>query len=343
MPAARPFALALAFVITAAPAAQAVTDIQHLGSCQKRINSEGAKFAQKVIKSTLKCTTEIDDCLINCEAGVWGPCDSDDEGSNGQFALCLSQAEVVCDAESAKNVLWETQKQDRIRSACGEPNVDPSSLCNATAPGLHFDTLVAGCQALIPGWHCNSVEDVLSCVGGPLQKQLISQMSALLDPRASDAIAMLPAALQAQFSDVPIARRAKEDLPAAGVYDVWALPGLQEGTKVEVRIETRDDTPGSGSSSLEPKLQFVSATSLTNYKIINTNVRDQTCQVANVCGQPCPIFKRSAPDSGTYYVAVSADTSGGCTGGGRYKLVVTTPGGLVPQLVADDLAVTITP
>jgi hypothetical protein len=35
--------------------------------CQRRIASQGARFAQRVVKASLKCATEISDCQIQCE------------------------------------------------------------------------------------------------------------------------------------------------------------------------------------------------------------------------------------------------------------------------------------
>jgi len=47
-------------------------------------------------------------------------------------------------------------------------------------------------------------------------------------------------------------------------------------------------------------------------------------------------LKRTLPFDGTFYLAVSAVADGGCTGG-KYKLLVTSPNGSTPQLVADDV------
>jgi len=54
-----------------------------------------------------------------------------------------------------------------------------------------------------------------------------------------------------------------------------------------------------------------------------------------VCGAKCPIFKRSLPFDGQFFLAVQGATDDGCTGGG-YKLILISPGGAVPVLVSDD-------
>jgi hypothetical protein len=326
--------LAVSLGLTSLAAAQ--TDVQHLGTCQKKINGEGAKFAEKTLKSTLKCTETTDNCLIQCEAGVWGSCDPDNSGSNAQFASCLAAAQVVCDTETAKNTLWEQQKSAKIIAACSPPNVDPASLCNTNVPGLHFNTLIAGCQALIPGWQCNGAQDIVDCVGGPLEKQLLDIMTGLLDPRSSDSIGLLSPSVQSQFPDLPIARKVKDDVPA-GRFDLWSLSGLSEGDPIVARVETRDDT-GTNQSNMEPSLFFLMSTGPSFAQVAGTTTRNQSCDVPNVCGSPCPIFKRTAPFDGTFFLAVGVNTSGGCALGGKYKLVVTTPGGIQPQLVGDNIA-----
>jgi len=58
--------------------------------------------------------------------------------------------------------------------------------------------------------------------------------------------------------------------------------------------------------------------------------------VSNVCGSQCPLLRRTLPFDGTVYLAVSGVADGGCTGG-KYKLLVTSPSGSVPQLVHDDV------
>jgi hypothetical protein len=42
------------------------------------------------------------------------------------------------------------------------------------------------------------------------------------------------------------------------------------------------------------------------------------------------------PFDGTFAIAVQGAVDGACTGG-RYKLVLVSPGGVVPVLVADDV------
>lgn len=345
-------ALTLALVLPAAAHAQS-TEVKRLASCQKKIAGEGAKYAQRIISSELKCMQEMDECIINCEAGVYGPvcedppvppcCNPEDPNNplNEDYLSCTIAAQYYCDQQVLKMDTWEHQKQDRITSACSPPNVSPTQLCTTETAGLHFATMAAGCQAVIPGWQCNGIADVLACVGGPLQKQLLDQISGLLDPRAADAVALLPASTREKFANLPVTVRVKDVLTSAGAYDVWSLPSLKGGDPLVVRIETGDDT-GADQSLVEPQVRLIAQVG-SEYAIISgTNVRDQACAVPNACGQPCPMFKRVVPFDGTFYVAVSPDTSNGCGTSGKYKLFVSTVGGVVPQLVADDVSVAFT-
>jgi hypothetical protein len=58
--------------------------------------------------------------------------------------------------------------------------------------------------------------------------------------------------------------------------------------------------------------------------------------VPNTCGSQCPQIQRVLPFTGTFYAAVLASGANGCVGG-KYRLIVTTPGGSAPVLVADDV------
>jgi hypothetical protein len=66
------------------------------------------------------------------------------------------------------------------------------------------------------------------------------------------------------------------------------------------------------------------------------SIKMSACSVPNVCGSACPHFKRNLPFTRTDYVVVKAVANDAC-GGGKYKLVVVSPGGGVPVLVADDV------
>jgi len=346
--------VAVVLVLALAGSARAQTDITHLAGCQKKIASEGAKFAQRTINSELKCTQAIDKCIINCEAGVYGPvcgdppvppcCNPDDPNNplNQDYLNCSTDAQLTCSVETAKMDKWEMQKQDRITGSCSPPNVSSTAICTSDTPGLHFTTLAAGCEALIPGWQCNGIADILACVGGPLERQLVDQISGLLDPRASDAIALLPSSIQQKFSNVPITRKVKDTLVGSGQYDVWTLPNLNGGDPLVVRIETGDDT-GSAQSLVQPQVLLVAKVGTDYAMLPGTTVRPQSCAVPNSCGQPCPIFKRTVPFDGTFYLAISANTANGCGANGKYKLFVTTVGGVVPQLSVDDAGISFTP
>lgn len=347
-------AIAIAVAVALPVSAHAQSDLAHLASCQKKIASEGAKFAQKTIQSELKCTSATDQCIINCEAGVYGPvcgdppvppcCNPDDPNNplNQDYVNCTIAAQATCAEQTAKMDRWEQQKTDRITVSCSPPNVSANEICSSDLPGLHFATMAAGCQATIPGWQCNGIADILTCVGGPLEKQLVDQIAGLLDPRAGDALALLPSTIQQKFSNLPLTRKVKEMLTDPAGYDLWALPNLNAGDPLVVRIETGDDT-GSSLSLVEPDVLLLVKVG-TDYAIVsNTTVRPQACAVPNSCGQPCPIFKRSVPFDGTFYLAVSPNTADGCGPVGKYKLYVTTVGGVVPQLAGDDVGITFTP
>jgi hypothetical protein len=315
-------------------------DIQTLAKCQKSIAREGAKYAMRVIKSTLECTEAIANCQVQCELGVFGPpcdtnpppcCDPDDPGSNPAFGACMSEADTECDVEAAKRAKYEVSKQDHITTACLA--LTQEELCGSQAVGLNFATLNAGCQALDPGYTCN-LTNLVNCVGGPLEKALLDQISATLSPRASDAVAA--ANLQSQFPDIPLARKVKGQV-AEGKVDVWAFSG-QAGDAIIARVNTRDDT-GGDASMLHPVLALLDG---AKQPVPDTTVRTMGCAVTNVCGSSCPLFKRTLPFNGTFHLAVLAFPGDSCAGG-KYKLTLISPGGATPALVDDDVDPTTTP
>ncbi|MCC6847587.1 MAG: hypothetical protein IT294_03730 [Deltaproteobacteria bacterium] len=311
-------------------------DITSVARCQKKVATAGADFAKRVIVETLKCTEEVAECQVQCDEGVFGTpcdegsppcCDSDDRGSNAAFDACMTAADAYCAEREQKIVGYETTKQNKIVAACSE--LSPDELCGAQGNGLNFALVNAGCLALDPNYTCN-LTNLINCLGGPLQRQLIDQISGLLSPRASDAARV--ANLQAAFPDLPVTYKLREDLPAAGKVDLWSITG-QAGDKVIVRVKTRDDT-GSGQSTIEPTVILLAADQTTI--VADTILNSVPCSVPNTCGTSCPQFQRTLPFSGTFYVAVRADGAHGCAGG-KYRLVVTRPGGPAPALVADDV------
>lgn len=309
--------------------------LAELAKCQKGIAGQGATFAKRTITATLKCTQAIADCQIQCELGVFGPvcgsppvppcCDVDDRNSIAGYTNCMNAADATCATQTQKIVDFEVRKQDKIAQSC--ILVTQEELCGTQAVGLNFDTLNAGCLAINPLYECN-LTNLIQCVGGPLERQLIDQISALLQPRAADAVKA--ANLQGVFPDIPLTQKVTEDLPP-GKVDVWALAG-QADQVINVRVQTRDD--GGGVSSLEPALVFLESDNAT--PIADTTVRAIECAFPSVCGGTCAQFKRTLTHNGVFHIAVKADTSAGCAGG-RYKLIVTSPGGALPALVADDV------
>jgi hypothetical protein len=322
--------VALALIVTGA----AHADIKTLARCQKAIAREGAKYAQRVIKSTLNCTEAVADCQVQCELGVFGPpcdtnpppcCDPDDPSSNAAFGACMADADTVCAAEEQKRTAYETSKQEHITAACLALTQD--ELCGSQAVGLNFATLNAGCQALDPTYTCN-LPNLVQCVGGPLERALLDQISATLSPRASDAVAALN--LESQFPDIPVARKVKGQV-AEGKVDVWAFTG-RAGDQIVARVNTRDDT-GTAVSTLHPVLALLDA---SKQIVADTAIRSAGCAVDNVCGSTCPVFKRTLPFDGVFHLAVQAFAADSCTGG-KYKLLLISPGGAVPVLVDDDV------
>ncbi len=313
-------------------------DLAAEAACQKKIASQGARFATRVIRANLKCATETADCQIQCESGVFGPscdtspppcCDPQDPSSNQSFGDCMAAAQATCNQQTLDIATFEAQKQASITSTCAR--LTDEELCGASAEGLNFATLNAGCAALDPTYTC-TLANLINCVGGPLEQQLLGQISATLNPRLTDVVATLPPAIQAKFPGVPIARRKKEDVPA-GKADVWKITG-QAGDLIVARVKTLDDSgTGANTSKLHPDLELLDA-SLT--PVPDVNVVAGSCPVPNVCGSQCPSFKRTLPDDGTFYIAVRGVTDGGCVGGG-YKLVVVSPSGTVPVLTSDDV------
>jgi hypothetical protein len=315
--------------------AQVVADIDEIARCQRRFAKEGAKFAQRVIRATLDCSLAVSECQVQCDAGVFGPpcdsnpppcCDPDDRTSNASFDACMAGADSKCAVSNDKIGIYEAQKVKNITNACFELTTE--ELCGAQAEGLGFATLNAGCQALDPTYTC-SLTNLINCVGGPLERQHLDQISMLLHPRASEAVAA--AGLQSYFPDLPVARRVREDVPE-GKADVWSFAG-HAGDDVIVRVKTLDDN-GNGTSNLHPTMVLLDSDQAT--PVADTSIKIAACSVPNVCGAGCPQLKRSLPFTRTYYVVVKAAANDAC-GGGKYKLVVVSPGGTVPQLVADDV------
>jgi hypothetical protein len=313
-----------------------VPEVDQVARCQKAIAAGGAKFAQKTIRATLKCTSAVIECQVQCDYGVFGPscttdpppcCDSDDPGSNVAFGECMADADDECISQNAKIAIYETQKQAKIINGCSQLTTE--QLCGANGEGLSFALLNAGCLALDPNYTC-SLQGLMDCIGGPLQRQLNEQIAALLDPRSADAAGSLPS-VKALFSGLPVSRKAREDLPA-GKVDVWSITG-QAGDDIVVRVKTRDDN-GNDTSNLEPQLVLLSGDLST--PVGDTSVKQVPCSVPNTCGRPCPQFKRTLPFNGMFGLVVRAAGGNGCTGGG-YRLVVVSPNGSVPQLVADDV------
>jgi hypothetical protein len=327
---------ALLLTLPASPArAQSVADIDDIARCQRRFAKEGAKFAQKVIRATLDCSLAVSECQVQCDAGVFGPpcdsnpppcCDSDDRTSNVTFDACMLDADAKCATSNLKIGIYEANKVKNITSSCVV--LTPDELCGAQADGLGFATLNAGCQALDPNYTC-TLSNLINCVGGPLERQHLDQISMLLHPRASEAVAA--AGLQSFFPDLPVSRRVREDLPE-GKADVWAISG-KAGDEVLVRVKTLDDN-GNGTSNLHPLMVVLDSDQST--ALADTSVKTSACSVANVCGAGCPHVKRTLPFTRTYYVAIKAAANDAC-GGGKYKLVVVSPNGTVPVLVADDV------
>ncbi len=316
-------------------ATPAAADITSVARCQKKIATAGADFAKRVIVTTLKCTEEVAECQVQCEEGVFGPscednpppcCDPDDRGSNSTFDACMDEADEYCADQEAKIALYETTKQNKIVASCTE--LTQEELCGATGNGLNFALVNAGCLALDPSYTC-SLPNLINCLGGPLQRQLIDQISGLLSPRSSDAVRA--ASLQSAFPDLPVTYKLKEDLPAAGQVDLWSITG-QAGDKVIVRIKTRNDLPGQ--STIEPSVVLLGSDQTT--PVADTLVNSVPCAVPNTCGSQCPQFQRVLPFNGTFYAAVRANGANGCAGG-KYRLIITTPGGAAPALVADDI------
>jgi hypothetical protein len=313
----------------------AEADIAAQARCQRTIARAGANFAQRTILATLKCTQESAECQIQCDLGAFGPpcdtnpppcCDPEDPGSNAAFGSCMAVADQFCQVQTFKIAEFEFRKQRHIRDGCRELSVE--ELCGSQFQGLNFAALNAGCLALDPTYVCN-LDNLVQCVGGPLERALVDQISALLAPTAGDAVAALD--LQTQFADIPIPAKVKGEV-VAGKADVYAFTG-NAGDEIVVTVRTTDDT-GDGASTLSPSLTLLGADATT--PVGSTDIQLGKCSVQNVCGTTCPQFTRRLPFDGTFHLVVGAAGANGCTGG-RYRLVVVSPSGAAPVLVSDDV------
>jgi len=239
-------ALTLVVVLPVAAAA----DLTEVLRCQRRIAGAGAAFARTTINSTVNCAAATAECQIQCEQGVFGfPCDPDDVGSNAGFAACMAEAEDYCTQQADKIDNAETRKRNRIIAACDDLSLE--ELCGGETPGLNFATLDAGCQALDPNYQC-SLQGIVDCVGGPLERELSDEIGTLLAPRAPEGMALLN--LQSRFPGVPIARKIAQQVPA-GKVDVWSSPARREtwsacpwGPATTTATATPPSTPRSRSS-----------------------------------------------------------------------------------------------
>lgn len=322
-------ALTLVVVLPVAAAA----DLTEVLRCQRRIAGAGAAFARTTINSTVNCAAATAECQIQCEQGVFGfPCDPDDVGSNAGFAACMAEAEDYCTQQADKIDNAETRKRNRIIAACDDLSLE--ELCGGETPGLNFATLDAGCQALDPNYQC-SLQGIVDCVGGPLERELSDEIGTLLAPRAPEGMALLN--LQSRFPGVPIARKVAQQVPA-GKVDVWSLTG-QAGDLVGVSLGTGNDD-GNGNSALDAALTVLASDGQT--PLGSTSVVTGNCPVPTVCGAGCPKLKRRLPFDGTFFLAVSGQATPGCVGG-QYRLTVTTRAGTVPILVGNDLDPPVSP
>ncbi len=309
-------------------------DIMQVSHCQKKIARAGAHFAVRVINATLEYANAISSCQIPCEQGVFGPpcdpnpppcCEPADPQSNQAFGQCMAEADELCAKQAEKIDRYELDKQTDIAAVCDD--LSEEELCGAEQPGLHFELLNAGCQALDPNYVCN-LTNLINCVGGPLERQLLDQISLLLDPRAGEAIAAL--GLQDKFPSIPIMRKVKQQVAAAKA-DIWAIDG-DAGDEVSVAVRNRDDN-GDGTSNLKPDLALLDS---TGQPVADTPIRRAPCRYPTPCGGDCPQLKRALPFSGTFYLMVSAQEAAGCLGG-AYRMIVVSPGGATPVLVQDDV------
>jgi hypothetical protein len=316
------------------PLASVADELADLLACQKAIARAGARFAFVTVQKTLDCTNELVECQVKCENGVFGPscdenpppcCDPEDRDSNAQFGACMAAADEACAQNNLKIAAAEAAKRARISGACDD--LTQEQLCGSDTAGLNFDTLTAGCAALIPGWVCN-LEGILDCVGGPLEQAMAEEIGGLLDPRAGSA---LQTAGVADFDGIARTVKLSGTVPA-GRADVWAIQGTAD-EEIRVAVKTRRDAPD-GTSTLDPVLAYLGADGST--PVPNTNITTFTCPHANACGSQCPTFKRRFPFTGTFYAAVYGAPSSGCAGGG-YRLIVTTKGGATPTLVGDNI------
>jgi hypothetical protein len=329
----RPIRFVLSICVLLACAATADASIVEVAKCQKKIAIAGANFAKRVIEATLKCTEAVSECQVQCEEGVYGApcdpapppcCDPDDRSSNATFNACMNDADEACASQTAKIAGYEATKQEKILSAC--QLVTPEELCGAQGNGLNFAALNGGCLSLDPGYTC-TLNNLIACLGGPLERALVDQISALLDPRAPDVVAALN--LQSAFPDIPVARKAKGQVPS-GKVDVWSISG-EAGDDIKLHVQTRDDN-GNDTSTLQPVVTLLASDGST--PVADTSLNGEPCRIPNSCGSTCPQLHRRLPFTGTFYVAIHG--GGGCNGG-KYRLIVVSPSGAVPVLVHDDV------
>ncbi len=335
-----PTPLVLVLVLSFPPIISA--DLNDVVRCQNRIAHAGARYAKRSVRAAVICAMAIFECQAACDQGVYGPpcgeppepgcCDVDDPNSNSAYAACLAGAEVTCDVQALRIQEEEIRKQAKIIRGCED--LTPEELCGSQAPGLNFETLNAGCAALDPNYVCD-LDGMLECVGGPLERVMTDQITALLIPRAQEGIALL--GLEESFPGIPITRKVKESLDA-GRADIWSING-KAGDLIKVKVKPKDDD-NDGIATLDLAVFLLEMDGLT--PVANTTVYNPSC-VTTPCGGGCPQFERHLPYSGTFFLVVEAQEATGCPGG-PYRLKVTSPGGLAtPILQANDVSPPVSP
>jgi hypothetical protein len=106
--------------------------------CQKSIAKEGARFALRVLRSTLRCTEGISECQIQCELGVYGPscetspppcCDPADTSSKQHLCRLHGRGRGLWSVRRG-SVTYESSKVSHIIAACNARH--PGGACGAS-------------------------------------------------------------------------------------------------------------------------------------------------------------------------------------------------------------------
>lgn len=153
-------------VIASAGPADAVTSLDKVRACQRRVYLHTRDIARYVASRVERCTLRIEYCKLRNEI------DGDD------LALCLERAQSYCDDIDLLVSTRQTTREASAAAACSL--IDARELTQLTE-GLGFGALMQECPA-------TTVPDLMACLFSRARCRAERQVFRI-DPRSADALA----------------------------------------------------------------------------------------------------------------------------------------------------------